>query len=592
VDLTDIVQASITLHREIKSAIKKCNDIAEICTSQKLLYSLAHELEKVTQYYDHIRELMGETRVKRAPLEFIGQISKILFGTLTTEDAHHITTAIEHVENKTNDLAALLINQTIAARARFGELYNATLEIRDQQTQLYKYIQNKISNLSKEIAKNDVYGYFEDIIQSIDRAILEHEIDLNILIDGILFGKQGLIHPRIISPASLIKNSKFIKEQVPHAEFPVAINEGRIDQLIKISKLHIAYIDRRLIYSLNIPLLTPGRYKLYKPLPLPAKQEFDHKKFAIIQADVEYVALNEDADNFYEFQEGELKECISLDDTFICPAKFPLKKIRQTPTCNIELLLNHNINIHDCKIIIRELKDTYWKALTTPGNWIYSTPRKEEIRIQCPNYDKPFDIENSGIITIQKGCKIRATTAVMNNPSVQVTKILQHYAPHNNLSIFNLYKPTQKKYEINLAEATRELWISNNSNIEATFEDIIQKARQIKERKFREQWITAYSATGCAVGILGTLMVIIFLAYQNSWIQSTTNYIYHECCHKGRKKETEDKGTTPYPTQEYKNAKIETPDKQSVLTSHNEHQEDSITIAISPDTPVTKEDKS
>jgi len=91
----------------------------------------------------------------------------------------------------------------------------------------------------------------EQIIQSVDRAILEHEIDLNILIDGILFRKQGLIHPRIISPTYLIKNSKFIKEQVLHAEFPIAINEGKIDQLIKISKLHIAYIDRRLIYTLN-----------------------------------------------------------------------------------------------------------------------------------------------------------------------------------------------------------------------------------------------------------------------------------------------------------------------------------------------------
>jgi len=76
----------------------------------------------------------------------------------------------------------------------------------------------------------------------------------------------------------------------------------------------------------------------------------------------------------------------------------------------------------------------------------------------------------------------------MNYPPVRTTKILQHYTPHNNLSIFNLYKPTQKKYEINLIETTREL--SNHSNIEATFENIIQKARQIKERKFREQWIT------------------------------------------------------------------------------------------------------
>jgi len=53
---------------------------------------------------------------------------------------------------------------------------------------------------------------------------------------------------------------------------------------------------------------------------------------------------------------------------------------------------------------------------------------------------------------------------------------LQHYTPHNNLSILNLYKPTQRKYEINLTETTQELWISNHSNVEATFEDIIQKA--------------------------------------------------------------------------------------------------------------------
>jgi len=80
VDLTDIIRASIALHREINSAIKKCNDIAEIYTSQKLFLTLTHELKKVTQYYEHICELTGETRVKRAPLEFIGQISKILFG--------------------------------------------------------------------------------------------------------------------------------------------------------------------------------------------------------------------------------------------------------------------------------------------------------------------------------------------------------------------------------------------------------------------------------------------------------------------------------------------------------------------------------
>jgi len=78
VDLADIVRASLALHREIDLAIKKCNDIAEICTSQKLLLILlmllilTNELQKVMQYYEHIRELIGETRIKRTPLEFIG----------------------------------------------------------------------------------------------------------------------------------------------------------------------------------------------------------------------------------------------------------------------------------------------------------------------------------------------------------------------------------------------------------------------------------------------------------------------------------------------------------------------------------------
>jgi len=76
---------------------------------------------------------------KKSTIRIYWQISKILFGTLTTEDAHHITAAIEHVENKINDIATLLINQTIATQARFGELYNATLEIKELNfTNIYR----------------------------------------------------------------------------------------------------------------------------------------------------------------------------------------------------------------------------------------------------------------------------------------------------------------------------------------------------------------------------------------------------------------------------------------------------------------------
>ncbi|KAL6258305.1 hypothetical protein P5V15_010252 [Pogonomyrmex californicus] len=261
-----------------------------------------------------------------------------------------------------------------------------TLKIKTQLADLRQYIDEKYKNVTDVIIRNKINDDIERVIEDINIAILEHEIDLNILIDGILFGKQGLIHPRIISPQYLIKNSKHIQEQIPYAEFPVAINKEGIDRLIKMSTLHVAYLQDRLVYILQIPLLTPGKYKLYKSIPLPVRQLFDTTKFATIETEIAHIALNKDADNFYEFRQGELEECIASDSVFICPATFLLKKIRQTPSCDVEILLNKSIKSNKCKIKIMELQDTYWKALTTPGNWIYY--RKRNCATKLSSYNK------------------------------------------------------------------------------------------------------------------------------------------------------------------------------------------------------------
>lgn len=108
------------------------------------------------------------------------------------------------------------------------------------------------------------------------------------------------------------------------------------------------YFNNRLIYILHVPLLTPGRYKLYKIIPLPVRQAFDKTKYALMKTDAKHNGLNEDTDSFYKFRQGELKECTTTGKTFICPVIFPMKKIRQTPNCNIELILNKNVKTNHC----------------------------------------------------------------------------------------------------------------------------------------------------------------------------------------------------------------------------------------------------
>lgn len=529
VDLADVINASKRIQQELNIATKRCDDVPHVCKSQPQFIMLHNKLDKMMKYQDHIRRIINHPRVRRVPLEFIGEISKILFGTLTIEDAKSLENIIINVENKTQDLAALLINHTIATRARFGELSDATLKIQRQLLTLQQEIQEKFNNLTDDIIQKDIHGYFSNVVEEIDRAILEHEIDLNILIDGILFGKQGIIHPRIISPQYLVENSRRIKERIPHAEFPVPINEEDTDQLVKISDLHIAYLNNRLIYILQIPLLTPGKYKLYKAIPLPAKQDFSNNKYAIINPNTEYIALNEDADSYYEFQSDELNICIKNNPTFICPSIFPLKRVRQTINCNIEVLINRNIEPNHCKITIKELRDTYWKILHTPGNWLYTATGKETINIECPNFSKHIEIENSGIITVHQGCKIKARTVTMSYPSIQTTKLIKYFVLTNNLSISHLYEPVHERYKINITDTMHEIWTNNQSNIEATFDDIIEKAREIKVRKNRDQKITLHNVATCIVIILGMLLTIMLVLYHRLWVCDSSNPLSQAC---------------------------------------------------------------
>lgn len=553
VDLTEFNQAVDTIQREINVAFLRCKSIYDMCEPYKRQFNATlNKLHKIAKYDEHLHGLVG-TKIKRAPLEFIGEISKILFGTITAEDARHILETIKHVENKTDDLATLLMNQTIATRARFGELYNATLKIKAQQDELYMHLRKTAATAMETATDTKTRLYFESIIENIERTIVEHEIDLNVLIDAILFGKQGMIHPRLISPSKLIETARQIKDRIPHAEFPVTINEEEADHLTKISRLRVAYADSRLVYILDVPLLNPGKYKLYQPIPLPAKQGFDHNKFAVVTTDIEYIGLHEDADSFYEFREGEIKECLDDESTFICPTIFPLKRMHQTPNCDVELLLNHRMEPKYCKIILEELKDTYWKVLFAPGNWVYSTVQKEQVRIECANFRGQFEIENSGILTIQQGCKIRTNSVTMSHPSSRTTKILEHYIPLSNLSILRLYEPVFKKYETNLSETVNEIWISNNSNIEATFDDIIGKAREIKNRRMQGRKITLYNTIIYGAEILGILTIVILLAYRSSWIR---NIVTQLNARRRNKREEVDK-PTPHPVDENKTADAE-----------------------------------
>lgn len=90
------------------------------------------------------------------------------------------------------------------------------------------------------------------------------------------------------------------------------------------------------------------------------------------------------------------------------------------------------------------------------------------------------------------------------------------------------------------------------------------------------------------MGVLGTLMIIIFLISRTSWISDTTNLLYARCCRR--------KGTTPSPSIENESQDAETHCKQlspgdeqyNVEARHPELHANRPTETLVPNTGATK----
>jgi hypothetical protein len=68
----------------------------------------------------------GHTRKRRGALNFVGEISKVLFGTLDEDDADYYNKQIKHFEEETGDMTSIMNQQLSIIKAPLGTV-NSTI---------------------------------------------------------------------------------------------------------------------------------------------------------------------------------------------------------------------------------------------------------------------------------------------------------------------------------------------------------------------------------------------------------------------------------------------------------------------------------
>jgi len=163
----------------------------------------------------------GDRRHKRGLFNFVGKLSKTLFGIMDDDDAQFYQDQIERLEQGTTSLTQLVKRQLIIVKSTICTS-NETLtgiEYNKKMTEGLSKLQPYVATFGSQV---ESATYLLSLKITIEHHIAEaldasHTIQrmLDILVDSIADAQNGSLTPRVISPTLLLDNLKSCSPSFP-----------------------------------------------------------------------------------------------------------------------------------------------------------------------------------------------------------------------------------------------------------------------------------------------------------------------------------------------------------------------------------------
>ncbi|CAD7089016.1 unnamed protein product [Hermetia illucens] len=187
------------------------------------------------------------SREKRGLMNFVGDVSSWLFGTLTENDKQNIEKSLKRIDSNTHN-AIKTINEQVIINSKFNEtIYQLKNIIKSDREKLA----SKIDSIERSSMSNNLYYDQLFAIQTL-KARIEH------LQDNIVSAKYGILHPNILTDEE--------------------IQEFKID-FVKIQHIKLGvtkFQDNLLLFAIKIPNeYIKVQLKIIIPIPNSQKKEID-----------------------------------------------------------------------------------------------------------------------------------------------------------------------------------------------------------------------------------------------------------------------------------------------------------------------------
>lgn len=506
------------MHLKSIELCQRCENInGQRIICKKSLQFLEFQIRQINQKIETIAHLTDHTtqtsRKKRGLINGVSSALKWLFGTPDANDAQFYSNAIKSLQSKNRNTLNLMQQQIHVISSAIINYNNSIQSFKNNENKLNENIRNfnkfgkTVSDrLNHIVSAQSTLGH----INFLTELSLELNEEYDIIIASILFAKQNILHPFVITPTNM-KNELLQIKLKPNVQFPLALeNDSEFHNYFSISKISVVYDNTNLIFAIRIPLIKTQSFTLYKLIPLPAKS--NQSVFSYIDPTSPFLMLSITKTHYGQIK--DISSCLELPHSnFLCP-KPTIFLTTQRPICEV-ILRTQSVNQipDDCRTRSIKAEMEVWHQLT-PNQWLYVISDPVPATVSCdPNVESIMDItlQGTGILELRTSCKAYTMTTSLTASS-NASLIFINYVPSINITLDDCCIENQQLLQ---ASPMSPIHI-DNANLDDLrhakhkldqFDEILRK--EINKPLLVEQ----YTTFGLIIGVITVALIIFVFCY-------------------------------------------------------------------------------
>ncbi|XP_047538689.1 uncharacterized protein LOC125072207, partial [Vanessa atalanta] len=304
----------------------------------------------------------------------------------------------------------------------------------DSLTEAIEKLSIQIKNVSVTSNKLIMISQINSILNNLETSLLNLSFQIEDITNSILFCNTNLLHPSIITPKHLYQELIDSYRHLPNGhELAVNLDISSIYTILSISKLVCYYLNHKIIFVLQIPLVSSQEFYLYHNIPLPIPHNLKKPdSFSMTIPDYKYTAVTKDKLYYSSFQSLEICKTVSVQN-YICSIMNVFSS-SANPSCESELLSKVLTQLpKECKTEFLYGNLDIWKTLNN-NRWIFVQSIPTKLSIDCAKSQlAEIKIVGTGIVKLPNHCKAycKNTKLYTNNNVFNISSPLSSFTNFN-----------------------------------------------------------------------------------------------------------------------------------------------------------------